>query len=36
SLDAYKQSFKSKSDMLVLDPGSEFFKYLKSGSKAGK
>ncbi|MDP2239236.1 MAG: protease modulator HflC [Burkholderiales bacterium] len=36
SLNAYKESFKSKSDMLVLDPGSEFFKYLKSGSKAGK
>ncbi len=36
SLEAYKQSFNSKSDMLVLDPNSEFFKYLKSGSKAGK
>ena len=36
SLEAYKQSFKSKSDVLVLDPSSEFFKYLKSGGKAGK
>ena len=35
SLEAYKQSFKSKSDVLVLDPSSEFFKYLKSGGKAG-
>lgn len=37
SLEAYKQSFKSKSDLLVLEPSSEFFKYLKSGGKgAGK
>ena len=36
SLEAYKQSFKSRSDVLVLDPSSEFFKYLKSGGRAGK
>jgi membrane protease subunit HflC len=35
SLEAYKASFKSKSDMLVLDPSAEFFKYLKSAG-AGK
>lgn len=29
SMDAYKQSFKNKSDMMVLDPTSDFFKYLK-------
>ena len=29
SLDTYKSSFKNKSDMLVLDPNSEFFRYLK-------
>lgn len=29
SLEAYRQSFKNKSDMLVLDPSSDFFKYLK-------
>jgi membrane protease subunit HflC len=34
SLEAYKQTFKNKSDVLVLDPSSEFFKYLKSGGKA--
>jgi len=34
SLEAYKQSFKNKGDMLVIDPNSEFFKYLKKG--AGK
>ncbi len=33
SLDAYRQSFKSRSDTLIVDPSSEFFKYLKnSGS----
>ena len=36
SIEAYKQSFKSKSDVLVLEPNSEFFKYLRSGSKGGK
>jgi membrane protease subunit HflC len=34
SLDAYKASFKNKSDLMVVDPSSEFFKYLKSGGKA--
>src|SRR5687768_3794239 len=36
SLEAYRQSFKSKNDVLVLEPNSEFFKYLRSGGKAGK
>jgi membrane protease subunit HflC len=36
SLEAYKQSFKNKSDVMVLDPSSDFFKYLKSPGKAGK
>ncbi len=36
SLDAYKQTFKNKSDVMVLDPSSSFFKYLKSSSKGGK
>jgi modulator of FtsH protease HflC len=36
SIEAYKQSFKNKSDVLVLEPTSEFFKYLRSGGKAGK
>lgn len=36
SLEAYKQSFKNKSDVLVLEPNSEFFKYLKSGGRPGK
>ncbi|WP_193165793.1 protease modulator HflC [Microbulbifer hainanensis] len=29
SLTAYKESFKKKSDMLLLEPDSEFFRYLK-------
>ena len=36
SIEAYKQSFKNKSDVLVLEPNSDFFKYLRSGGKAGK
>ena len=36
SIEAYKQSFRNKGDVLVLDPTSEFFKYLRSGGKAGK
>jgi membrane protease subunit HflC len=36
SLEAYRQSFKSKSDVLVVDPSSEFFKYLKSSGKSLK
>ena len=34
SLEAYKSSFKNKNDLLVLDPSSEFFRYLKSGSNS--
>ncbi|PXW86131.1 protease FtsH subunit HflC [Nitrosomonas sp. Nm84] len=30
SMDAYKQSFKNKGDMMVLEPTSDFFKYLKN------
>ena len=32
SINAYKNVFKDKGDLLVLDPKGEFFKYLKSGS----
>ena len=35
SLEAYRASFKNKSDVLVLEPSSDFFKYMKSGGKAG-
>lgn len=30
SLEAYRQSFKNKSDLLILEPNSDFFKYLKN------
>ncbi|TDK68258.1 protease modulator HflC [Sapientia aquatica] len=30
SLEAYRSSFKNKSDVLVVDPNSEFFKYFKA------
>jgi membrane protease subunit HflC len=36
SLEAYKQSFKDKSDVLVLEPDSEFLKYFKQGGRATK
>lgn len=32
SLEAYKNSFNSKNDVLVLEPDSDFFKYMKSTS----
>ncbi|WP_172197492.1 protease modulator HflC [Niveibacterium sp. COAC-50] len=36
SLEAYRQSFKNRSDVLVVDPGSEFFKYYRgAGSNKG-
>ncbi len=35
SLEAYKQSFKNKSDVMVVDPSSAFFKYLKGPGDAG-
>lgn len=36
SLEAYKQTFKDKGDVMVLDPSSSFFKYLKSPGKGGQ
>ena len=37
SQEAYRQSFRSKSDVLVVEPGSDFFRYLRSatGGKSG-
>lgn len=32
SLDAYKKSFRNKGDVLVIDPNSDFFRYLKKGA----
>ena len=36
SLEAYKSSFASKSDVLVVDPSSDFFKAMRSSGGAGK
>jgi membrane protease subunit HflC len=33
SLEAYRASFKNKSDLLVIEPNSEFFKYLKNSGR---
>ena len=35
SLEAYRASFKNRSDMMVLDPNSEFFKYFKNSGSPG-
>lgn len=36
SLEAYENSFNSKSDIMVIKPDSDFFNYLKDGTKAKK
>ncbi|WP_306397169.1 protease modulator HflC [Telluria beijingensis] len=36
SLEAYRASFKDRSDVLVVDPSSEFFKYLKQPAASGR
>jgi membrane protease subunit HflC len=35
SLDAYRASFRSRSDVLVLDPNSEFFRYFRAPGGGG-
>jgi membrane protease subunit HflC len=34
SLEAYRQSFRNRSDVLLLDPNSDFFRYLKNSKPA--
>lgn len=36
SMDTYTKSFRSKSDVLLLEPSSDFFKYLRNPGKSGK
>jgi membrane protease subunit HflC len=36
SLEAYRQSFATKQDVMVVDPNADFFKYLKNGTRGGK
>lgn len=33
SLDAYRNSFKSKNDVMVLEPNSDFFKYMRNSGR---
>lgn len=35
SLEAYRATFKNRSDVMVVDPSSEFFKYFKGSGSAG-
>jgi len=36
SMEAYRQSFRNKGDVMILDPTSDFFKYLKNPNRSGK
>ena len=36
SLEAYRNSFKSKNDVIVVEPNSDFFKYMKNVGKGGE
>jgi membrane protease subunit HflC len=36
SMEAYRESLRSRSDVMVLDPSSDFFKYLKNPGRGGK
>ena len=36
SIEAYQKSFKQKDDVLVLDPSSDFFKYMKHPGRGAK
>jgi membrane protease subunit HflC len=35
SLEAYRASFRSRNDLMVVDPSAEFFRYLKGSGSAG-
>ena len=35
SLEAYRSSFRSKSDVMVVDPSSDFFKAMRGSGTAG-
>ena len=36
SLEAYRTTFKSQGDVMVIDPSSDFFKYFKSSGSSGQ
>jgi membrane protease subunit HflC len=35
-MEAYRESFRNRSDVLVLEPNSEFFKYLRNPNRGGR
>ncbi len=36
SLEAYRATFRTKGDVMVLDPGNDFFRAMRSGTPAGR
>lgn len=36
SLEAYRQSFNSRSDLLVVDPSSDFFRYMRNSGRGSR
>jgi modulator of FtsH protease HflC len=36
SMEAYRQSFRNKSDVMVVEPTSDFFKYMRNPNRGGK
>ena len=36
SLEAYRNSLRNKGDVMIVDPSSDFFKYLKNPGRGGK
>jgi membrane protease subunit HflC len=36
SLEAYRATFRTKGDVMVLDPGNDFFRAMRSGAPAGR
>ena len=36
AMDAYRNVFKNKSDVMIIEPNSDFFKYLKNSGRGGK
>ena len=36
SINSYKEAFRNKGDVLLLDPGSDYFRYLKQGASSSQ
>jgi membrane protease subunit HflC len=35
-MESYRNSFRNKNDLMVVQPNSEFFRYMKSSKGGGK